>query len=116
MFRPSVLSKALPFQSFRLSALRVSLRQAMVTCLILLLISNNAFAMPGIAQAFADLGQELSFRWHSNGWAAAFNQSFIGSFFNSSSTTQRGWDGIGAPNSPQLAAVAQIRDGYVFRR
>ncbi len=121
MYRPRFLPKALSFQSFqsfRLSVLRAVLRQAITTCLILLLISNNAFAAPGLTYAIADLSQEMRFRWHSSVWAAAFNQSFIGSFFGLSSAVQNGWDGVGAPKRQrperQVLETKQDRERKVF--
>lgn len=108
MSRIRVFSKALHLFSFlRFRNSLQFLRQALTVGLMLLLVSNNVLAAPGLVGLAADVSQEMRFRWYASGWAASFNRSFIGSFvgsfLTSSSTTQSGWDGKGAPKRPRPA-------------
>src|SRR5262245_47122323 len=72
-------------------------RQAAVTGLILILVSNHALAGPVptvLAGALTDLRQETRFWWHASGWAQTFSHWFPR---RSARQSPQKWDGRGAP-------------------
>ncbi|MCI0525462.1 MAG: hypothetical protein L0Y75_09395, partial [Acidobacteria bacterium] len=82
---------------FALRNLVLIARRILITGLIVLLVSNHAFAAPGMVMAGAELGWEIHFWWHTSGWAAKFDRLFPK---RSAGQTPSGWDGKGAPDQP----------------
>lgn len=77
-FRSLLMQVFTPCRRYHRTPVALSIKRTLVTLMMLAMLLNQAIASPLALEALigngADLHQELSFRWHTGGWAKLWQQ------------------------------------------